>query len=44
MAFELAEQGDKVAISALQRIIARDQDVAKIARAECLLAQLEEPA
>ena len=41
MAFELAEQGDGVARSALQRIIARDTDAAKIARAERLLERLE---
>ena len=44
MAFAMAERGDGVARSALQRIIARDPDVGKIARAQRLLARLEEKA
>lgn len=39
-AFALAEQGDARARSVLQRIVARDPDVAKRARAEALLVRL----
>ena len=42
LAFELAEKGDTLAISALQRIISRDADPAKKKRAEELLATLVE--
>ena len=41
MGFEMAEKGDKGAISVLQRVIARDADPAKRERAADLLATLE---
>ena len=41
LAFELAEQGDETARSALQRVVSRDEDAAKRKRAEELLAQLD---
>ncbi|MEM7030028.1 MAG: phytanoyl-CoA dioxygenase family protein [Chloroflexota bacterium] len=41
MAWEMAEAGDVRALSTMQRIIARDLDPAKRARAETLLADLE---
>ena len=41
MAFDMAEQGDDTAVSALQRIIARDKDPAKREKAAELLAKFE---
>ena len=41
MAFEMAEQGDQTARSALQRVIARDLDADKREKAEDLLAKLD---
>lgn len=41
MGFEMAEKGDKRAISVLQRVVARDTDPAKQKRAADLLATLE---
>ncbi len=41
LAFEMAERGDDTARSALQRVVARDTDPAKIERAEKLLAHLD---
>ena len=43
-AFALAEKGDRIAVAALQRIVARDPDAAKRERAQELLAQLQEKA
>jgi hypothetical protein len=40
MGFEMAEKGDKRAISVLQRVVARDTDPAKRERAADLLATL----
>ena len=44
MAFEMAEQGDETARSALQRILARDSDPDKQKRATELIAKLDETA
>ncbi len=41
MGFDMAEKGDKRAISVLQRVVARDTDPAKRARAADLLERLE---
>ena len=41
MGFEMAEKGDKRAVSVLQRVVARDTDPAKRARAADLLERLE---
>ena len=41
MGFEMAEKGDKRAISVLQRVVARDTDPTKRARAADLLERLE---
>ena len=41
-ALELGEQGDPLAVSALQRIIARDKDPDKRQRAAELLAAMKE--
>ena len=41
MAFDIAARGDEDARSTLQRIIARDPDQAKVAKAKKLLANLD---